>query len=155
MRALIQRVTEAAVDVAGQTVGSIGSGLCVFIGVTHVDTADTAQRLAAKVWNLRVLRAGGDDGAEPDPSDRSAADLDAPLLVISQFTLYGDTRKGRRPSWGAAAPPEDAEPLCEAFVVALRKLGATVDTGVFGADMAVSLVNDGPVTLMLDVPPAP
>lgn len=157
MRALVQRVSEASVRVEGEIVGAIGAGLCVFVGVTHTDDPEAATKLASKVWNLRVLDgpydADDEDGGEV--MERSAADLGAPLLVVSQFTLYGDTRKGRRPSWGAAAPPADAEPLCDAFVAALRELGATVATGVFGTDMAVSLVNDGPVTLMLEVPTGP
>jgi D-tyrosyl-tRNA(Tyr) deacylase len=120
--------------------GSIAEpGLVVLVGVTHADTQRAAETLAAKIWQLRIL-----DG------ERSAADLSAPLLVISQFTLYADTRKGRRPSWLAAAPGPVAEPLVEGFVAALRGLGARVETGVFGADMQVSLVNDGPVTLILE-----
>ncbi len=146
MRALIQRVTEAAVDVSGETVGAIGSGLCIFVGVTHDDDHAAAAKLASKVWNLRVFE--GPEGA----MDRSAAEIGAEVLVVSQFTLYGDARRGRRPSWSAAAAPEVAEPLCRAFAEALRGLGATVATGVFGADMEVSLVNDGPVTLLLEIP---
>lgn len=139
MRAVVQRVSEAAVSVAGETVGSIGPGLLVLLGVTHDDTDETASRLAAKLWTLRIL-----DG------ERSASDIGAPILAISQFTLYADTRKGRRPSWNAAAPGPVAEPLYTSFCEALRALGAHVEQGVFGADMAVSLVNDGPVTLILD-----
>jgi len=114
-------------------------GLLVLVGVTHDDTAEVAARLAEKVWHLRIL-----------PGERSCAQEGAPLLVVSQFTLYGDTRKGRRPSWNAAAPRPASEPLVAAFVDALRALGAEVATGVFGAQMQVSLVNDGPVTLILD-----
>lgn len=116
-----------------------GQGLVVLVGVTHDDTADDAKRLAGKIWALRIL-----DG------EKSASDVNAPLLVVSQFTLYADTRKGRRPSWGAAAPRPVSEPLVDSFVDALRALGATVETGVFGADMAVELVNDGPVTLIVE-----
>ncbi len=136
----MQRVTSAAVRVDGETVGAIeGPGLAILVGVTHDDTDAVADRLADKVWGLRIL-----DG------ERSAADADAPLLVVSQFTLYGDVRKGRRPSWSDAAPGTVGEPLVEAFVAALRRRGARVETGRFGAHMEVSLVNDGPVTLVLD-----
>lgn len=125
----------------GQVVGKITSpGLCVLVGVTHEDTAAQAERLAEKLWNVRVL-----DG------ERSCADLAAPLLIISQFTLYGDTRKGRRPTWQAAAPGPVAEPLVDAVVRALRALGAQVETGVFGADMKVTLTNDGPFTIVIDI----
>ena len=140
MRAVVQRVTQASVTVHGQVVGAIGEpGLCVLVGVTHDDTPAKAARIAAKVWGLRIL-----DG------EKSCSDVAAPLLVISQFTLYADTAKGRRPSWSAAAPAPVAEPLVTAFAEALRRLGACVDTGVFGADMKVALVNDGPVTLILE-----
>jgi D-tyrosyl-tRNA(Tyr) deacylase len=145
VRAVVQRVTEASVTVDGETVGAIGPGLCVLVGVTHDDDEATAAGLAAKLWNLRVL-----DDAE-GVMNVSAADAGRPLLVISQFTLYGDTRKGRRPSWGAAARPEQAEPLLVAVAAALRGLGAEVETGRFGADMQVSLVNDGPVTLLIEM----
>jgi D-tyrosyl-tRNA(Tyr) deacylase len=145
MRALVQRVTEASVTVDGEVVGAIGAGLCVLVGVTHADTDANAKRLAEKVWSLRVF----DD---PDGvMNLGAADVGGAVLVVSQFTLYGDTRKGRRPGWSAAAPPETAEPLVDAFVVALRALGATVATGHFRAEMHVALVNDGPVTLMLEL----
>lgn len=126
-------------------VGSIGPGLCGFVGVTHDDTPAVARRLADKLWNLRVF--DDDEGA----MNRSVADAGGAVLVVSQFTLYGDTAKGRRPSWVAAARPEVAEPLVEEVVAALRELGATVATGRFRADMQVELVNDGPVTLMLEV----
>ncbi len=116
-----------------------GPGLVVLVGVTHADTAATAAALARKIYHLRILR-----------DEKSCADTGAPLLVISQFTLYADTRKGRRPTWQAAAPGPVAEPLVTAFADALRGLGASVQTGVFGADMQVMLVNDGPVTLILD-----
>ncbi|MET0522892.1 MAG: D-aminoacyl-tRNA deacylase [Jiangellaceae bacterium] len=144
MRAVLQRVTSASVSIDGEVVGAIDpgpgrQGLLVLLGVTHDDEAATADRLARKVWELRIL----DDGL-------SASDVGAPLLVVSQFTLYADTRKGRRPSWSAAAPAESAEPLVQAFCDALRALGAHVETGVFGAMMQVSSTNDGPVTLVLD-----
>ena len=140
MRAVVQRVSQASVTVDGQVVGAIGeAGLCVLVGVTHDDTPEKAKRLAAKLWNMRVL-----DG------EKSCSDMAAPLLVISQFTLYGDTSKGRRPTWNNAAPGPVAEPLVEAVVAELKALGATVQTGIFGADMKVSLVNDGPITLTLE-----
>ena len=141
MRAVVQRVTQASVTVDGQAVGAITEpGLLVLVGITHDDTPEKAAKLAAKLWGLRIL-----DG------EKSCSDVSAPLLVISQFTLYADTRKGRRPTWQAAAPGPVAEPLVEAVVAALRQLGASVQTGVFGANMKVSLVNDGPVTLVLDL----
>ena len=141
MRAVVQRVTQASVTVDGQAVGAISEpGLLVLVGITHDDTPEKAAKLAAKLWGLRIL-----DG------EKSCSDVSAPLLVISQFTLYADTRKGRRPTWQAAAPGPVAEPLVDAVVSALRGLGARVQTGVFGADMKVSLVNDGPVTLVLDL----
>ncbi len=136
-------------SVDGEIVGELDipsgtAGLVALVGVTHDDTADHALRLADKIWRLRIFDGG--DGPE-----RAAADLDAPILVISQFTLYANTAKGRRPSWNAAAPGAVAEPLVEGVVEALRALGATVATGRFGAHMEVGLVNDGPVTLVLDV----
>ena len=140
MRAVAQVVTEAKVTVGGEVVGSIlGPGLCVLVGVTHEDTPEQAALLARKLWSVRVLE-----------GEKSCSDLDAPLLVISQFTLYGDARKGRRPTWNAAAPGPVAEPLVDEVVAQLRALGATVETGRFGADMKVSLVNDGPFTLVLE-----
>ncbi|OYO22824.1 D-tyrosyl-tRNA(Tyr) deacylase [Enemella dayhoffiae] len=140
MRVVVQRAASAEVRVDGAVVGRLPRpGLLVLVGVTHTDTEQTATKLAEKVWRLRIL----DD-------ERSAADEGAPLLVVSQFTLYADTRKGRRPSWNAAAPGPVSEPLVRAYVEALRQLGAEVETGVFGADMEVALVNDGPVTLILD-----
>jgi D-aminoacyl-tRNA deacylase len=145
VRALVQRVTRAQVAVGGEVVGRIGPGLCVLIGVTHTDDEEAARKLADKLWHLRVL--ADDEGT----MNRSAADVGAELLVVSQFTLYGDTRKGRRPSWVAAAPPDHAEPLIEGLVAELRGLGAVVATGRFRADMAVELVNDGPVTLLIEV----
>jgi D-tyrosyl-tRNA(Tyr) deacylase len=126
-------------------VGAIGRGLVALVGVTHDDDADRARRLAAKLWHLRVL----DD--ERGVMNRSVADTGGEVLVVSQFTLYGDTAKGRRPSWGAAAPPEQAEPLVDVVVAELRALGAQVATGRFRADMRVALVNDGPVTVILDL----
>jgi D-aminoacyl-tRNA deacylase len=145
MRALVQRVTEARVRVAGEVIGEIGVGLCILIGVTHADDEAVARRLADKVWNLRVF-----DDAD-GVMNRSLADTGAAVLAVSQFTLYGDTRRGRRPSWVAAARPEHAEPVVDAFVAALRGLGGEVATGRFGADMQVELINDGPVTLMLEL----
>jgi D-aminoacyl-tRNA deacylase len=142
MRLVVQRASQASVEVAGETVGSLpGPGLVVLVGVTHSDTEQIAAALASKVYHLRILR-----------DETSCADTGAPLLVISQFTLYAETRKGRRPTWQAAAPAPVAEPLVAAFAGALRELGATVQTGVFGADMQVMLVNDGPVTLILEAP---
>src|SRR5215211_653432 len=140
MRAVVQRVSSASVTVAGAVVAEIGPGLLVLVGVTHGDTPEQAATLARKVHELRIL----DD-------ERSAAETGAPLLVVSQFTLYADTRKGRRPSWSAAAPGPVAEPLVEAVVAALRERGARVETGVFGARMQVALVNDGPVTILVEV----
>jgi D-aminoacyl-tRNA deacylase len=145
VRALVQRVTRASVTVDGDVTGAIGAGLVVLVGVTHDDAPTHARALAAKVWHLRVFE--GDDGR----MDRPVAAVGGEVLVVSQFTLYGDTRKGRRPSWVQAAPPEQAEPLVEAVCAELGALGATVATGVFQADMAVELVNDGPVTLLLEV----
>ena len=141
MRAVVQRVSQASVTVDGQAVGAISEpGLLVLVGITHDDTPEKAAKLAAKLWGLRIL-----DG------EKSCSDVSAPLLVISQFTLYADTRKGRRPTWQAAAPGPVAAPLVDAVVSSLRGLGARVQTGVFGANMKVSLVNDGPVTLVLDL----
>jgi D-tyrosyl-tRNA(Tyr) deacylase len=139
VRAVVQRVCSASVAVDGTTVGAIDAGLLVLLGVTHDDGPAQVEAMARKVHELRVLR-----------DEQSCATSGAPLLVISQFTLYADTRKGRRPSWSAAAPGPVAEPLVTAVVAALRARGAHVETGVFGADMTVSLVNDGPVTLLLD-----
>jgi D-aminoacyl-tRNA deacylase len=143
VRILVQRVTSASVTVDGEVVGGIqpdGQGLLALVGVTHDDGADKARRLAEKLWQLRIL----DD-------EKSAADVGAPILVVSQFTLYANTAKGRRPTWNAAAPGAIAEPLVTAFADALRGLGAHVETGVFGAHMAVELVNDGPVTVQLEL----
>lgn len=143
MRVLVQRVSSARALVDGRVVGQVPpnrQGLLAFVGVTHTDTGETAQRLAEKLWRLRVL----DD-------ERSAADVGAPILVVSQFTLYANTDKGRRPSWNAAAPGPVAEPLVTAFADALRRLGAHVESGVFGAHMEVELVNHGPVTVLLEL----
>ena len=142
MRAVVQRVTRASVAVDGHVVGAIDEpGLLVLIGVTHDDTTDQAARLAAKLWGLRIL-----DG------EKSCSDVAAPMLVISQFTLYADLARGRRPSWSAAAPGPVAEPLVAAVVTSLWHLGAHVETGIFGADMMVALVNDGPVSIIIVVP---
>ncbi len=136
----MQRASKASVSVSGTTVGQLPRpGLVVLLGVTHSDTQRTAAALASKIYNLRILR-----------DEKSCADTAAPLLVISQFTLYAQTAKGRRPTWQAAAPGAVAEPLVDAFADALRALRADVQTGVFGADMQVELVNDGPVTLILE-----
>ena len=145
MRALVQRVSRASVTVDDEVVGAIGPGLCVLGGGTHTDTVAEADRLAAKVWTLRCF----DDDA--GAMNLSAADVGGQVLVVSQFTLYGDTAKGRRPSYISAARPEQAEPLVEAVVRALRALGADVQTGRFRTTMQVELVNDGPVTLSLEV----
>ena len=163
MRAVIQRVTSASVAVDGEVVGQIERGLCVLVGVTHDDTEAEATWLAEKLVRLRLF---ADDAAVADTPDAdpdagpgsgtaagtqlSVLDLDAGVLVVSQFTLYGDVRKGRRPSWTNAARPEHAAPLIEVLIARLRALGVTTATGVFGADMQVSLVNDGPVTLILE-----
>lgn len=141
MRAVIQVVSSASVSLDGEVISAIDTpGLLVLVGVTHDDTPAEADRLAEKIWGLRVL----DD-------ERSASDLGAPLLVVSQFTLYADLTKGRRPSWSAAAPRPVSEPLVAAFCDALRGRGATVATGRFGADMQVRLVNDGPRTILVEV----
>jgi D-aminoacyl-tRNA deacylase len=140
VRAVVQRVTRASVTVDGEVVGRIDEpGLVVLVGVTHDDGPQQVELIARKVADLRILR-----------DEKSATDVAAPVLVVSQFTLYGDTRKGRRPTWNAAAPGPVAEPVVDAVVAALRDRGLTVATGVFGADMAVDLINDGPVTLLLE-----
>ncbi|MEJ9077638.1 D-aminoacyl-tRNA deacylase [Gordonia malaquae] len=149
MRAVLQRVSSASVTVDGEIVGSLdltdgAQGLVALVGVTHEDDETTAHTLADKIWGLRIL--DGDD----DRPQAAAADIDAPILVISQFTLYANTTKGRRPSWNAAAPGPAAEPLVDSVVEALRGFGATVSTGRFGAHMHVDLVNDGPVTILLE-----
>jgi D-tyrosyl-tRNA(Tyr) deacylase len=138
---VVQRVSQASVTVGSRVVGAISEpGLLVLVGATHQDTRQTAAKMAAKLWGLRILK-----------GELSCSDTGAPLLVISQFTLYADTGKGRRPSWQAAAPGPVAEPLIDSVVASLRALGARVETGVFGADMQVGLVNDGPVTLILEL----
>ena len=141
----MQRVTQARVRVDGQVVGEIGPGLCCLVGATHGDNQGSAVKLAGKIWHLRIL------ADESGHMNRSVAEVGGEILVVSQFTLYGDTRKGRRPSFIAAADPDDAAPLLDKLVAELRRLGATVATGSFGASMAVDLTNDGPVTLMIDV----
>ena len=141
MRAVLQRVTSASVSVAGDVVGAIDRpGLVVLVGVTHDDGPDQVEWLARKIADLRLLR-----------DEQSVVDAAAPVLVVSQFTLYGDARKGRRPTWNAAAPGPVAEPLVEHLVETLRGRGAEVATGRFGADMRLALVNDGPVTLLLEM----
>ena len=142
MRAVVQRVSEASVVVAGEVVGALECpGLVVLLGVTHEDGPTEVAWMARKIWDLRILR-----------DERSPSDVDAPLLVVSQFTLYGDARKGRRPTWNAAAPGPVAEPVYEQFCVELERLGATVARGRFGAEMRLSLVNDGPVTILVHSP---
>ena len=141
VRAVVQRVLRASVTVDGTVVGGFDEpGLLALVGVTHEDTPETAAKLAAKLHTLRILR-----------GDRSAEEAEAPVLVVSQFTLYADVRKGRRPSWSAAAPAEVAEPIVTAVVAALRQRGVRVSTGQFGAVMQVASVNDGPITLIIDV----
>jgi D-tyrosyl-tRNA(Tyr) deacylase len=140
MRAVVQRVTRAAVSVDGEVVGSLDEpGLLVYLGVTHSDGPAEVAWMARKIWELRVLR-----------EERSASDVGAPILVVSQFTLYGDARKGRRPTWLAAAPGPLSEPTYDAVCAELERLGAHVERGVFGADMRVESVNDGPVTMILE-----
>lgn len=140
MRAVVQRVTHASVTADGAPTGEIGAGLVVLLGVTHDDTAEQARRLAAKIHTLRVLR-----------DEQSVADTGAGMLVVSQFTLYGDARKGRRPTWNAAAPGDVAEPIYDVFCATLRDLGVTVAEGIFGAHMEISLTNDGPTTVIIDL----
>lgn len=142
MRAVIQRVLSASVEVEGKIVGELGRpGLVVLLGVTHDDGPEQVRWTARKIWELRLLR-----------DEQSASEVDAPLLVVSQFTVYGDARKGRRPTWEAAAPRPLSEPVYDAVCAELERLGATVARGSFGADMRLELVNDGPVTLVLDSP---
>jgi D-tyrosyl-tRNA(Tyr) deacylase len=149
VRALVQRVAEARVVVDGEVVGAIGPGLCALVGVTHGDDETGARRLADRIWHLRVL------AGEAGRMDRSLAERGGGgVLVVSQFTLYGDTSRGRRPSWAAAAPAAVAEPLVAAVAEALRGFGAELAAGRFGADMRVELACDGPVTVLLEVPPA-
>jgi len=140
MRAVVQRVSHASVTVGGEVVGEVAEpGLMALVGVTHTDTASEAARIAKKLWTLRILE-----------DEQSCSDVGAPILVVSQFTLYGDARKGRRPTWQAAAPGPVAEPLVDEVVKELRELGARVATGVFGATMSVSLTNEGPFTVILE-----
>jgi D-tyrosyl-tRNA(Tyr) deacylase len=145
MRALVQRVSSASVTVDGEVIGAIGPGVCVLVGVTHTDDADIAARLAEKVADLRIF----DDDA--GVMNQSVVETGGSALVISQFTLYGDTRRGRRPGWAAAAPGPLAEPLVHAFAKRLARRVVRVETGRFGADMSVALVNEGPVTLMVEL----
>ena len=140
MRAVVQAVSSASVVVDGTTVGSLDApGLLVYLGLTHTDGAAEVDWMARKLWGLRILA-----------DEQSASDVGAPLLVVSQFTLYGDARKGRRPSWTAAAPGPVSEPLYDAFCASLTALGAHVETGTFGAHMHVASVNDGPLTVLLE-----
>ncbi|MGH3474273.1 MAG: D-aminoacyl-tRNA deacylase [Aeromicrobium sp.] len=139
MRAVVQRVTRASVTADGELTGEIGAGLVVLLGITHDDTAETARRLAAKIHTLRILR-----------DEQSVADVGAGVIVVSQFTLYGDARKGRRPTWNAAAHGEFAEPIYDVFCRTLHDLKVTLVEGVFGAHMEIALTNDGPTTLVLD-----
>lgn len=140
MRAVLQRASRASVTVAGKVTAEFSrQGIVALVGVTHEDGPEQAHTIARKIADLRIL----DD-------EQSATDLDAPIIVVSQFTLYGDTRKGRRPTWNAAAPGPVAEPLVAAVVESLRERGLTVGTGIFGANMEVELVNDGPVTIVLE-----
>ena len=145
MRALVQRVWSASVTVGDEVVGAIAAGLCVLVGVTHTDDLAVAKKVAAKIWHLRLF-----DDANGVPN-LSVAETSGEVLIVSQFTLYGDTSAGRRPSWIAAARPERAEPLIDAVVAELRTLGATVATGRFRTDMAVELINNGPFTVMIEV----
>ena len=145
MRALIQRVTEARVEVGGAVIGEIGAGAMILVCAMQDDDEARAEALAAKIAKLRIFR------DEDDRMNRSLLDCGGAALVVSQFTLYGETRKGRRPSWSAAARPQDAEPVVDAVVAALRGRGATVGTGEFGAQMAVESVNDGPFTVLVEV----
>ena len=145
MRALVQRVTEAEVTVEGEGVGSIGSGLCVFVGVTHDDTEAVAKKMAKRLAKLRIFTDGG------GKMNLSVVDIGGEVLVISQFTLYSDTRRGNRPGYSDAARPEVAEPLISVVGHELQLLGIEVATGCFGANMDVRLVNQGPVTLHLEI----
>tara|TARA_B100000579_G_C22846634_1_gene864795 strand:+ start:2228 stop:2677 length:450 start_codon:yes stop_codon:yes gene_type:complete len=144
VRALIQRVTKASVSVDQKTVGTIGAGLCVFVAVTHSDDEAAAQKLASKIWNLRIFE------DKEQRMNRSVGEVTGEILVVSQFTLYGDTSKGRRPSFVQAAAPEIAEPLIEKFCESLLALGASIATGQFRAHMKVEIHNDGPVTVSVD-----
>ena len=145
MRALVQRVSEASVKVKGEIIGTISCGLCIFVGVTQSDSKAVAEKLAKKIAELRIFE--DDEGR----MNLSSLQINAQMLVISQFTLYGDVSKGRRPTWSAAAPPEQAEPLIERVVEGLKAGGAKVETGKFREYMLVDLVNDGPATLMIEI----
>jgi len=145
MRALVQRVTTASVDIDDSSVASIGSGLCILVGITHYDDSESVDRLADKVLNLRIF--DDDDGR----MNLSVQDTNKEVLVVSQFTLYGDSSRGRRPSWSAAAGPDIAEPLINQLVARIHASGVRIETGIFGAYMRVSLTNDGPLTLLLEV----
>jgi D-aminoacyl-tRNA deacylase len=145
MRAVVQRVRRASVVVDGEVVGAVGAGLMALVGVTHDDDEAAARKLAEKLAGLRVM------ADEAGTMNCSVLDTGGEILVVSQFTLYGDVSRGRRPSWVAAARPEQAEPLVEVVVDALKRLGVPVATGRFGADMQVELVNDGPVTILLEI----
>jgi len=144
VKAVVSRVSSASVTVDGEVVGAIDAGLLALVGVTHTDTAETAVACARKIAGLRILRGG-------DRDEMAAEAIGAPVLVVSQFTLYGDASRGRRPSWGAAAPSRVAEPLVEAVVTELRRLGLPVETGQFGAMMDVTSVNDGPFTILVEI----
>lgn len=147
MRAVVQRVSRASVTVADEVVGEIGAGLCVLVGITHTDTEELATKLAERLWKLRIF------SDEDDKMNLSVADIGGAVLIISQFTLYADAKKGNRPSYVDAARPDHAEPLIELVIEHLRSLGAEVATGRFGADMKVDLLNDGPVTIPLELGP--
>ena len=145
MRALVQRVVKATVRVENQTVGAIAQGLCVFVGVTHEDSFEESDQLVKKIVSLRMM----DD--ENGVMNKSVVDADGEILIVSQFTLYGDTSKGRRPGWSAAAAPDHAEPLIERVVEGVKAAGVVVETGRFREHMQVELINDGPATLMIEI----
>ena len=145
MRALVQRVVKATVRVENQTVGAIAQGLCVFVGVTHEDSFEESDQLVKKIVSLRIM----DD--ENSVMNKSVIDVDGEILIVSQFTLYGDTSKGRRPGWSAAAAPDHAEPLIERVVEGVKAAGVVVETGRFREHMQVELINDGPATLMIEI----
>ena len=145
MRALVQRAVKATVRVENQTVGAIAQGLCVFVGVTHEDSFEESDQLVKKIVSLRIM----DD--ENGVMNKSVIDVDGEILIVSQFTLYGDTSKGRRPGWSAAAAPDHAEPLIERVVEGVKAAGVVVETGRFREHMQVELINDGPATLMIEI----
>ena len=145
MRALVQRVVKATVRVENQTVGAIAQGLCVFVGVTHDDSFEESDQLVKKIVSLRIM----DD--ENGVMNKSVIDVDGEILIVRQFTLYGDTSKGRRPGWSAAAAPDHAEPLIERVVEGVKAAGVVVETGRFREHMQVELINDGPATLMIEI----